>query len=86
MFDHMDESRHRSWSTRWTTTAVSAIAHVVVLIALAIPVLYATDTLPTPKETMAFFVSAAPPPAPPPPAPVPAAPRTAPTKAAEWRR
>ena len=82
MFDYMDNSRHRSSSTRWATAAVSAIGHMVLLIALAISGLYATDTLPTPKETMAFFVSATPPPPPPPPAPVPAAPNTVPTKAA----
>ena len=82
MFDHMDESRHGSSSARWSTTAVSAIGHVAVLIVLAIPALYATDTLPTPKETMAFFVSTAPPPPPPPSAPVAAAPRTVPPKAA----
>ena len=82
MFDYMDESRHRSSSTRWTTAAVSAIGHTLVLVALAIPALYATDTLPTPKETMAFFVSTVPPPAPPPPAPVPATPRTVPAKVA----
>lgn len=82
MFEYMDKSRHRSSSTRWATAAVSAIGHVVLLIAFAIPALYATDALPTPKDTMAFFVSTAPPPAPPPPAPVPAAPRTVPTKAA----
>ena len=82
MFDYTDRSRHRSSATRWTTTAVSAIGHVVLVIALAIPALYATDTLPTPKDTMAFFVSAAPPPPPPaPPAPVPAAPKTVPPKA-----
>ena len=82
MFDYMDKSRHRSSATRWTTTAASAIAHVVLVIAVAIPALYATDTLPTPKDTMAFFVTAAPPPPPPaPPAPVPAATKTVPPKA-----
>ena len=86
MFDHLDGLRRGSSSTRWTTAAVSAIGHVAVLIAIAIPALYATDTLPTPKETMAFFVSTAPPPPPPPPpAPVATAPKAAPTKAARAR-
>ena len=83
MFDHMNASRHGSSSARWSTTAVSALGHVVVVIALAIPALYATDTLPAPKDTMAFFVSAAPapPPPPPPPAPAPEVRKVAPTKA-----
>ena len=81
MFDYTNRSRHRSSATRWTTAAVSAIGHVLLVIALAIPALYATDTLPTPNDTMAFFVSAAPPPPPPaPPAPVPAVPRAVPPK------
>jgi protein TonB len=56
---------------RWTTTALSAAAHVAVMIAVVLSTLYATDVLPEPRETMAFFVAApAPPPPPPPPAPI----------------
>jgi len=53
---------------RWSTTALSAVAHVTVIIVLVLSTLYATDVLPEPRETMAFFV-AAPVPPPPPPAP-----------------
>jgi periplasmic protein TonB len=55
---------------RWATTMLSAIAHVAVMVVIVLSTLYATDTLPQPPETMAFFVAApAPPPPPPPPAP-----------------
>lgn len=55
---------------RWTTTALSAVAHVAVIIVLVLSTLYATDVLPEPRETMAFFVAAPVPPPPPPPPPV----------------
>ena len=55
---------------RWATTAVSAIGHAAALIVLVLSTLYATDTLPEPKELITF-VSVAPPP---PPPPLPAAP------------
>jgi protein TonB len=70
MFDYMTGGARHARAARFTTTAVSAMAHVVVLVALVIPALYATDVLPEPKQAMAFFVSAPPPP-PPPPAPAP---------------
>jgi len=50
---------------RWTTTALSVVGHAGVVIALVLSTLYATDALPEPRETMAFFV--VPPVAPPPP-------------------
>ena len=53
---------------RWTTTVLSAVAHVAVMTALVLSTLYAADVLPEPRETMAFFV-AAPVLPPPPPAP-----------------
>ena len=53
---------------RWTTTALSAVAHVAVIVVMVLSTLYATDVLPEPRETMAFFVAA---PAPPPPPPAP---------------
>ena len=53
---------------RWTTTALSAVGHAAAIIVLVLSTLYATDVLPEPRETMAFFV-AAPVPPPPPPAP-----------------
>jgi periplasmic protein TonB len=51
---------------RWTTTVLSAVGHVAVMIALVMSTLYATDVLPEPRDTMAFFIAA---PVPPPPAP-----------------
>jgi protein TonB len=53
---------------RWTTTALSAVGHVAVMSVLVLSTLLATDVLPEPRETIAFFV-AAPVPPPPPPAP-----------------
>ena len=55
---------------RWTSTVLSALAHVAVMIVLVLSTLYATDVLPEPRETMAFFIAA---PVPPPPPPAPAA-------------
>ena len=53
---------------RWTTTALSALGHVALMIVFVLSTLYATDVLPEPRETMAFFI-ATPVPPPPPPAP-----------------
>jgi protein TonB len=69
MFNYLGGASTSQHATRWTT-AVSALAHIAVVLILVIPALYATDALPEPKETIAFFVStptAPPPPAPPPP-------------------
>ena len=79
MFDYMTGGATPARSARFTTTAVSAIAHAVILLALAIPALYATDVLPETQEAMAFFVSAPPPP-PPPPAPAPVIDKPVPAK------
>jgi protein TonB len=54
---------------RWTTTALSAAGHVVIVIALVLSTIFATDVLPLPEEVITF-VSVAPPPPPPPPPPV----------------
>jgi protein TonB len=53
---------------RWTTAVLSALGHVALMIVFVLSTLYATDVLPEPRETMAFFI-AAPVPPPPPPAP-----------------
>ena len=53
---------------RWTTTVLSALGHVALMIVFVLSTLYATDVLPEPRETMAFFI-ATPVPPPPPPAP-----------------
>ena len=61
---------------RWTTTAMSAAGHLVVMIALVVSTIFATDVLPMPREVITF-VSVAPPPPQPPAvieAPVPAKP------------
>jgi hypothetical protein len=67
MFDYATDTTtpHRGYS-RLVTGAVSAIARVVVLVAVAIPALYATDVLPEPPDMMAFVVNVPPPPPPPP--------------------
>ncbi len=80
MFDYMTGGPREPRSARLTTTAVSALAHAVVVVALVIPALYATDVLPEPEEAIAFFVSAPPPPPPPPP-PAPVITNPAPAKA-----
>jgi protein TonB len=54
---------------RWTTKAMSAVAHVAVIGVAALSALYATEVLPEPRESMAVFFAA---PVPPPPPPVPA--------------
>jgi protein TonB len=48
---------------------MSALGHIVVVIALALSTIFATDVLPVPREVITF-VSVAPPPPPPPPPPV----------------
>jgi protein TonB len=53
---------------RWTTTALSAAGHLVVLIALIVSTVLATNVLPTPREGITFVSVAPPPPPPPPPA------------------
>jgi periplasmic protein TonB len=58
---------------RWTTTAMSAVGHLVVMIALVLSTIVATDVLPVPRDVITF-VSVAPPPPPPPPPPVVAEP------------
>ena len=69
---------------RWTTTALSAAAHLTIIIALALSTIYATDVLPTISREVITFVSVAPPPPPPPP-PAVTEPVT-PTKPAVVRR
>jgi protein TonB len=66
---------------RWTTTALSAVAHVTVMVAVVFSTLYATGTLPEPRDAMAVFIAAPLPPPPPPPAPVVAEPAPKPVKA-----
>jgi protein TonB len=65
---------------RWMTTALSAGGHVTVMLALVFSTLYATGTLPEPRDAMAVFI-AAPLPPPPPPPPAMAEPSPKPVKA-----
>jgi protein TonB len=53
---------------RWTTTALAAVAHVAIMIALVLSTIYATDVLPIPRDVITFVSVAPPPPPPPPPA------------------
>jgi periplasmic protein TonB len=53
---------------RWTTTVLSAVGHLVVVMALVLSTIYATDVLPMPREVITFVSVAPPPPPPPPPA------------------
>jgi periplasmic protein TonB len=53
---------------RWTTTVVSAVAHVAVIGVAALSALYATEVLPEPRDTIAVFFAAPVPPPPPAPA------------------
>lgn len=89
MFDTIVNPSSGVPSRRWTTTVLSAVAHVAVIIVLVLSMLYATDVLPEPRETMAFFIAApVPPPPPPPPAvaePEPRRVRPAVTKASTPR-
>ena len=59
---------------RWTTTALSAAGHVVVMSALVLSTIFATDVLPMPREVITFVSVAPPPPPPPPPVTEPIAP------------
>lgn len=70
---------------RWTTTVMSAVGHLVVMIALVLSTIYATDILPIPREVITF-VSVAPPPPPPPPTPPAVTEPPAPAKPAAIRK
>jgi len=59
---------------RWTTTALSAGGHAVVIVALVVSTIYAADVLPVPHDVITFVSVAPPPPPPPPPAPAVAEP------------
>jgi protein TonB len=69
---------------RWTTTMLSAAAHVAIMIALVLSTIYATDVLPAPRDVITFVTVAPPPPPPPPPAV--AEPPEAPAKPAVVRK
>lgn len=71
---------------RWTTTALSAFAHVSVIVVVALSALYATDVLPEPRETMAVFIAGPVPPPPPPPPPAIAEPEPPRAKPVVTRR
>jgi protein TonB len=66
---------------RWTTTALSAGAHLAIIIALALSTIYATEVLPIPRDVITFVSVAPPPPPPPPPPPAVAEPPATPKPA-----
>jgi protein TonB len=68
MFDSIVHPSSGVPRQRWTTTALSAAAHVVITVALVLSTILATDVLPVPRDVITF-VSVAPPPPPPPPPP-----------------
>jgi protein TonB len=75
MFGDVVEPSIKVGTKKWYTVPLSIITHLVVLGALIVIPLLATDMLPTPQSVMAF--AAMPPPTPPPPPPPPP-PSTAP--------
>ena len=77
MFGDVVESSIKVGSQKWYTVPLSILVHVVIIGAVIIVPLMATDMLPTPPSMMAFSVAAPPPPPPPPPPPAPAAAPTA---------
>jgi periplasmic protein TonB len=83
MFDLVASGPGQSYRGRTTATVVSVVGHAVVIaLAVVLPLLYATDAIPTAPAMMAFVVDA---PAPPPPPPPPSAP-VRPTPKAEAAR
>ena len=68
MFDTIVNSSSGIPRQRWTTTAMSAAAHVAVMVALVLSTIYATGVLPVPRDVITFVSVAPPPPPPPPPA------------------
>jgi protein TonB len=64
---------------RWTTTALSAVAHVAIMIVLVLSTMYAADVLPVPRDPITY-ISVAPPPPPPPPPPAPSEPAARPVR------
>jgi periplasmic protein TonB len=73
MFGDVVESSIKVGSQKWYTVPLSILVHVIIIGAVIIVPLMATDMLPTPPAMMAFSVAAPPPPPPPPPPPAPAA-------------
>jgi protein TonB len=73
MFDYVSTKPTRETDKpRYMTATVSAAVHVVVLFAaVGLPILYASEELPTPPDMMAFVMEAPLPPPPPPPPPPP---------------
>ncbi|HEY7173116.1 MAG TPA: energy transducer TonB [Vicinamibacterales bacterium] len=72
MFDLISGGPRHPFHDRTMTPQVVAVSmHVVMLIAIVLPLLYATDRLPEVKTITAFVADVAPPPPPPPP-PAPA--------------
>lgn len=69
MFETIINERREERRPRWVTAALSASAHLAVVLGLVLSTLYATDALPEPDTMLAFVVSAPMPPPPPPTVP-----------------
>jgi protein TonB len=77
MFESVNPPR-ASRRSQIVTAMASMFAHAAILVlVVALPLLYFSETLPTPPDMLAFVVASAPPPPPPPPPPPAAAPQNA---------
>jgi len=77
MFESVNPPR-ASRRSQIVTAMASMFAHAAILgLVVVLPLLYFSETLPTPPDMLAFVVASAPPPPPPPPPPPAAAPQKA---------
>lgn len=67
MFETIVSKGPKDRRPHWVTAALSASAHLAVVLGVVLSTLYAADALPEPEMMMAFVVSAPMPPPPPPP-------------------
>jgi protein TonB len=80
MFESVNPPR-ASRRSQIITAMASMFAHAAILgLVVALPLLYFSETLPTPPDMLAFVVASAPPPPPPPPPPPAAAQKASPVK------
>jgi protein TonB len=77
VFDYATSKPQSIGASPWSSRLVSALAHAAVVVAIAVAALDASETLPEPKQVLAFVAEPAPPPPPPAPAVEPEKPRPA---------
>ena len=75
MFSELSDPSAKLGTKQWYTVPVSILVHTVLIAALVVIPLLASDILPTPQSVMAFVAVPPSPPPPPPPPPPPAAPQ-----------